>query len=117
MSLKLARQGDVAILSLVNDIDMEDVVAIKNAIASLMDDACCRLVLDMSRVQHIHAVGFGILAESVRRLRRQQGDLRLSNLNFYVKHVLDLIGMSKIIRTYSSRDAAVESFTCETLAA
>jgi anti-anti-sigma factor len=117
VALKLVRQADVVVIRLIGDIDMEDVVAIKNAMTGLIHEECSQLVLDLGSVQHINAVGFGILAETVRRLRAHQGDLRLSNVSLGIRHVLDLMGMSRFFKIYETRDAAVHSFKALSLAA
>ncbi len=110
VSLKLVCQEEVAVIRLFGDVDMEDVVSIRNAVASIVKGGCYQFVLDFSRVQHINMTGVGILVESLRKLRDLNGDLRLSNLNMRLQHVMEITGILKVFRIFKSQQAAVESF-------
>ena len=110
MSLKLVCRDEIAVICLLGDVDMEDVVSIRNAVAAAVKRGCFQFVLDFSRVQHINMTGVGILVESLRKLRELNGDLRISNLNMQLQHVLELTGVLKIFRIFNHQQAAVESF-------
>ncbi|MBN1596500.1 STAS domain-containing protein [candidate division FCPU426 bacterium] len=113
MTIRLFNEDDVAVISLINDIDMQEVVNIRNTIAQIICSGCHQLVLDLSRVQHINATGIGILAESLRRIRQLQGDLKLAGLNPQLRNVFALTGMDKFFHIYHNRHAAVQSFKKE----
>jgi anti-sigma B factor antagonist len=100
----------VAIIRLFGDLDMEDMVVVKNLISRLLVDGCGQIVLDFERVQHINATGLGILAERQLQVRKRQGDLRVAGLNPYLQNVFELTGIRRAFRTYPSVDAAARSF-------
>ncbi|MCK5242016.1 STAS domain-containing protein [bacterium] len=110
MTIKLLNEDEVAVVSLFGDIDMQEVVNIRNTISSILHSGCYQLVLDCLRVQHINATGIGILTESLRRIRHLHGDLRLANLNPSLRNIFELTGMTKFFKIYTSRQAAVKSF-------
>jgi len=110
VSLKLVRQDEVAVIHLLGDVDMEDVVSIRNAISSIVEGGCYQFVLDFTRVQHINMTGLGILVESLRKLRDLNGDLRISNLNMQLHHVMELTGVLKVFRIFKHQQAAVASY-------
>lgn len=110
VSLKLVRQDEVVVIHLLVDIDMEEVVSIRNAIASSVEGGCYQFVLDFTCVQHINMTGIGILVESLRKLRDLNGDLRISNLNMQLHHALELTGVLKIFRIFKHQQAAVASY-------
>jgi anti-sigma B factor antagonist len=110
VTIRLEGNDEVAVLSLIGDIDMEEVVDIKNAIASIMSEGCYALVLDLNRVQHINVTGIGILIDSLHRLRALRGDLRLCHLNPYLRHVLEIMGLTRIFRIFENRETAISSF-------
>jgi anti-anti-sigma factor len=110
VTIKLMNEDEVAVVSLIGDIDMQEVVNIRNAISSILHGGCYQLVLDCSRVQHINATGIGILTDSLRRIRHLHGDLRLANLNPTLRNVFELTGMTKFFQIYTTRQAAVKSF-------
>jgi len=110
VTINLFNEDDVAVVTLLGDIDMQEVVNIRNTISSVLHNGCYQLVLDFSRVQHINATGIGILTESLRRIRHLHGDLKLANLNPYLRHIFELTGMNRFFQIYNSRQAAIKSF-------
>jgi anti-sigma B factor antagonist len=110
LPLKLIDYLGVAIIRLFGDLDMEDMVCIKNIVATLIGDGRGRIVVDFARVQHINATGLGILAERLRTVRLSGGDLRLAGLNPYITSVFELTGLKKSFRTFDSCEAAAQSF-------
>ena len=110
MSLKLVHQDAVAVIHLLGDVDMEDVVSIRNVVASMVEGGCYQFVLNFTRVQHINMTGLGIMVESLRKLRDLNGDLRISNLNMQLRHAMELTGVLKVFRIFKHQQAAVESF-------
>lgn len=110
MSIQLRNEDDVAVVSLLGDVDMEEVVNIRNTIATVLHGGCNQLVLDLSRVQHINATGMGILTESLRRIRHLHGDMKLASVNPYVENIFVLTGIKRFFEIYATREAAVKSF-------
>ena len=110
MTVNMLNENEIALITLFGDIDMQEVVNIRNSISSLLHQGCCQIVLDLSRVQHINATGLGILADSVRRTRVLKGDIRLANLNPYLQHVFELTGMNRVFRIYRDRQTAINGF-------
>lgn len=110
MSVKLIRKEGIAIVGLFSDIDMEDVVNVKNLVTSIVADGCYRIVLDFSRVQHINATGLGILADRLRFVRSFNGDLRLAGMNPYIDHVFELTKVKALFKVFATSHEAVRSF-------
>lgn len=110
MTIKFDRIGDVTVIHLKGDIDMEEVVEIRNIISTTIHQRCFRIVLDLERVQHINSTGIGILADSLKRLQALEGDLRLAQLNPYLNKVFELTSMARYFKIYKKRQDAIQSF-------
>jgi anti-sigma B factor antagonist len=117
VTIKLLCENDTAVLTLFGDIDMPEVVNIRNTISSLFQHGCYRIVLDLVRVGHINATGLGILADSLHRARICKGDIKLSSLNVYLQNIFELTEMDKIFQIYPDRDSALEGFKSVKVAA
>ncbi|MEW6516546.1 MAG: STAS domain-containing protein [candidate division FCPU426 bacterium] len=98
---------ETAVVTPLCDLDMPEVVNVRNTLTTLLQRGCAHIVLDFSRVGHINATGLGILAESVRRARWQKGDVVLTGLNPILHSVFELTGMAKMFRIYNDREAAL----------
>lgn len=117
MAIKIEQHGSVTIINLKGDIDMQEVVQIRNVISAMVHEGRYQLVLDLSKVQHINSTGIGILADSLRRLRTMHGDLRLSQLNPYLHNIFELTGMTRYFRIYKKRQEAIRSYKAMNYAA
>lgn len=110
MNYKLTHLDDVIVVRLQHDLDMEDVVILRNLIASLLEGDCHQLVMDFSRVQHLNLTGMGILVEGLRRLRAAEGDLRLASVHPMLRQLLEAMGILKVFRVFPSAESAAASF-------
>ncbi len=117
MAMKFKHNGDVTIINILGDVDMEEVVQLRNAISTMVHEEHYQLVLDLSKVQHINATGLGIMAESLKKLRAVHGDLRLAHLNPYIQQVFNLTDMTRHFRIYARRQDAIQSYHALTYAA
>lgn len=107
----------VAIIRLLGDLDMEDMVRVKNMIAALMAEGCVQVVVDFERVQHINATGLGILVERLRCVRLSGGDLRLAGLNPCLQSIFELTGVKRSFRSFGTAEEAARSFASVVAAA
>lgn len=98
---------ETAVVTPLCDLDMPEVVSIRNTLTTLLQRGCVHIILDFSRVNHINATGLGILAESVRRARWLKGDVVLTGLNPVLRAVFELTGMEKIFRICADRETAL----------
>jgi len=72
-----------------------------------------RVVIDFSSVDFMDSSGLGVLAAGARRLRAQQGDLRLACLADEVRRVFELTRAERLFDIYDDPEAAVRSFAAE----
>ncbi len=110
MAMKFKQNGDVTVINILGDVDMEEVVQLRNAISTMVHEQHYHLVLDLSRVQHINSTGLGIMADSLKKLRAVNGDLRLAHLNPYIQQVFNLTDMTRHFRIYPRRQDAIQSY-------
>lgn len=116
--MQITRKDGVIVLRFLRDIDMEEAVHIKNTVTALIDQDAHHIVLDFERVQHLNAMGLGILADRLRFARAAHGDLRLAGLNPGLQNIFALTGTSPLFRIYPHAEAAVQSYqVCEQFAA
>jgi anti-sigma B factor antagonist len=70
----------------------------------------CNLVVDLSKLEYISSSGLRILLAALKKVRKQQGDIRLAALQPYVREVFDVAGFSQLFKMYDKQDEAVSSF-------
>lgn len=101
---------DVSVIDIVGDIDLREMVRIKDVIGSLIERDQIKVVLNLRSVDHINYLGIGVLLERLKILRNLNGDLKLSGMSPYLKRVFKIVGMDSVFEYYASLEDAIESF-------
>ncbi|MCW5881254.1 MAG: anti-sigma factor antagonist [Anaerolineae bacterium] len=77
---------------------------------NLANENLHRLVVDFQHVTYISSTGLRTLLLAVRRARRQQGDMKLCNLNPAVRKIFRMAGFDMILPLYDTEEQAVAAF-------
>lgn len=101
---------DIEILECRGHLDAPSMVTFKNKLRKLMEKNRNKVILDLARTKDADLAGLGILVERIKEARTADGDIKLCNLNEDLAKTFKLVGVSKLIDTYSSQEAAVRSF-------
>jgi len=80
-------EASVSMIEVSGEIDRRLMRELCALIGSLIDEDRARLVLDFSRVEHLHYQGITLLAERARQLRSLGGDLRIVGASPYVRDI------------------------------
>jgi anti-sigma B factor antagonist len=76
----------------------------------VLEQSDTRVIIDLSRVTRIDSAGLGQLMSCYSHLVRNQGSLKVVNVTPEVKKVMDMTGISSLIRAFSNEQEAVKSF-------
>ncbi|HMB19593.1 MAG TPA: STAS domain-containing protein [Spirochaetota bacterium] len=77
---------------------------------TLVNGGAQKIVVDMRNVEYIDSAGIGILINTAKMLRKDKGDLVISNVTEGVKVVLDVINLEKFIKFFNTDIEAVNHF-------
>ncbi|MCC6240915.1 MAG: STAS domain-containing protein [Phycisphaerales bacterium] len=69
------------------------------------------ILLDFSNVDHLSSAALGMLINANSRLRKKNGQLRLTSIKPQIFEVFVITKLNKLFRIYANRDEAMESFT------
>jgi anti-anti-sigma factor len=105
-------QFDVEVLDCSNRLDATTMVKLKQRLNQFVKRNHKNVLIDLSKTKHVDLAGLGILIERLRSFRALNGDIKLCNLNRQVFDTFRLVGVSKLIETYESREEALRSFCC-----
>ena len=104
-----AKDG-VDILRCKGDMNATAMVTFKNKVSRLMRRNHKRVLLDLNRTKHVDLAGLGILVERIKKIRSIDGDIKLCNVPPQVRETFRLVGVSKLIESYTSEEEAIRSF-------
>ncbi len=76
----------------------------------VLEQSDTRVIVDLSRVTRIDSAGLGQLMSCYSHLVRNHGSLKVVNVTPEVKKVMDMTGISSLIRSFNDEQEAVKSF-------
>ncbi len=102
--------GQVNVVRCNGDLNATAMVTVKNKVRRLMSKNHKNVLLDLSSVKHVDLAGLGILVERIKKIRDVDGDIKLCNVQPQVNETFRLVGVSKLIESYPTKEAALRSF-------
>lgn len=100
----------VDVLTCSSRLDATEMVKIKQRMNQLLKRNHKKVLLDFMKTEQVDLAGIGILIERVKMLRSLDGEIKLCNLNSQVSDTLRMVGVSKLLESYDSREEALRSF-------
>ncbi|RMG14278.1 MAG: STAS domain-containing protein [Deltaproteobacteria bacterium] len=86
---------------------------LRQAIHEAVGRGIRRVVLDLSRVDHVAYPSLGTLVERAGRLRAVGGDLKIVGASPYLKKIFRFAGVFPHLATYETVDEALSAFEAE----
>ena len=105
--------GDVAVVTPnVEHFDASNADDFKREVAPVLKEHR-KMVVDLGRVQFVDSSGCGALLSCLKTLTENHGDLKICQVNKYVRQVFDLIRLHRICDVFDTRDEAVKAFAAK----
>lgn len=109
-------RGDVLVVGIIGELDLASAPMVRQELLArvLQQDGQPRVVVDLLGVDHLDAIGIGVLLAGVVATRSRQGDLALCRAEPQVRAVLELTRVDEILPIHPSIDAAVDALRAAT---
>jgi anti-sigma B factor antagonist len=109
--------GDIAIVDISGRIVLgEESASLRTVISDLLNGGQKKILLNLGDVSYIDSSGLGQLVSTFTTVRRQNGELRLFNLNNKVHDVLQITKLYTVFEISDDEATAVKSFSRSTSA-
>jgi anti-sigma B factor antagonist len=110
--------GDVTVLNLKGRMIFEEGdTPFRDHVDALVATGRTKLVLDLAGVTYIDSAGLGMLVAKYVSLHRQGGDIKLLHPTARCEELMRITHLSDVFETYPSEEAAVKSFTVDSIGA
>lgn len=101
---------DVTVLELTGKISLgRESQRIETIVQDLLRQNDKKIILDISRVDHLDSTGIGILAYCYGTVNRSNGELRIAGASGKVLHLLQITRLDKVLPLCDSVEAARSS--------
>lgn len=102
--------GNVYVVSLNGRLDAYAANDVEKKLDSLLTSAKVQLVVNLKGLEYISSSGLRVLLAALKKMRKQQGDIRLACLQPYVKEVFDIAGFTQLFKMFEKEEEAMDSF-------
>jgi len=73
---------------------------------SLIGSGCTMVIIDLEKTEYISSSGLRVLLASLKKVRKQQGDIMLARLAPDIIQVFEMSGFDKLFNIFESVEAA-----------
>ena len=102
--------GDVTLVEVSGRIDSMNANQFGEALIGEIDSGKMHIVLDLASVDYMSSAGLREIVSALKKVKRGQGDLRISQPSERVLEVLEMAGLDTILQIFPSQDDALNSF-------
>ena len=110
MEISEKTAGNVNIIYLNGRLDAYAANDVEKKLDSLISAKQLNLVVEFSRLEYISSSGLRVLLSGIKKVKKEQGDIRLACLQPYVREVFDIAGFTQLFQIFNSEEDAVNSF-------
>ena len=103
-------QDGIAIVRVCGHLDAHTAPQLEAALLSLLDRSALSVVLDLEELGYISSAGLGVLTGTLGTFRERGGDLKLAATPPGAYRVLDLLGFTRLLDLYETRQQAIAAF-------
>ena len=101
---------DVTVLEAAGSLDLNTVDQFEAAFNAFFRKGQYRIILDLAKLDYISSAGIGVLVGNIKDIRKNRGDIKLSNIHPNVYRVFELMDLFKIFHSHASEREAVMAF-------
>jgi anti-sigma B factor antagonist len=111
LELAERKSGGVVILGLTGRLDAYSAAEVEKKLDGVIQAGCVKMVLNLERLEYISSSGLRVFLSQLKKVRKQQGDIKLACMKPYIREVFDIAGFTQLFNIFENEDAANSSFT------
>ena len=105
------RDGEgVSVIDLMGYLDAHTAPDLENAFQKLLNEKKFNIVVNCKDLSYISSAGLGVFMAFIEDVRKNQGDIKLTNMSPKVYNVFDLLGFPILYEIYKDELEAVKKF-------
>jgi anti-sigma B factor antagonist len=111
MDIVEKKMGKVNVLSLSGRLDAYSAGEIEKKLDSLIEGGQPNLVMDLEKLEYISSSGLRVFLSALKKVKKQQGDIKLACMKPFIKEVFDIAGFTQLFNIFDTQEAAVSGFS------
>jgi len=107
LQLSTRSEGDWTVVEVGGEIDVYTAPTLREQLITLVTEGHQHIVVDMERVEFLDSTGLGVLVGGLKRVRAQDGALRLVCTQERILKIFRITGLEKVFPIHTSVAEAV----------
>jgi anti-sigma B factor antagonist len=95
-------------INIEGEIDVYTSPKVKEALNDLIQKGNYNIIVNLEGVSYIDSTGLGVLIGALKRVKENNGDIKLVCTNLQIKKIFDITGLIKIFEIYDSEELALK---------
>lgn len=105
------REGEgISVLELKGYLDAHTAPELENTFQKLLNEQKFKIVVNCKDLSYISSAGLGVFMAYIEDVRKNKGDIKLSNMTPKVYNVFDLLGFPILYEIYKDEQEAISRF-------
>lgn len=96
-------------LDLEGEVDVYTAPTLRQEIMDQVDGGVKHLLVNLAKVEYLDSTGLGILIGGVKRIKEQNGSLKLVGPSARITRIFEITGLNKIFDVYASEGDALSA--------
>jgi anti-sigma B factor antagonist len=110
VELNTYSNNTIKILAVSGEMNAVTSKEVENRLTNLIMGGNKKLIVNLAGLNYISSAGLRVFLAGNKLIKKQKGELRISNLNDLVKEVFEISGFTMIFDIYPDEAAALEDF-------
>ncbi|TET46978.1 anti-sigma factor antagonist [Candidatus Aerophobetes bacterium] len=110
MQISRKEEKGIHIFSLDGRFDAHSAGDVEKELNLTISKGARKLLLDMDGVEYISSAGLRVLLAVAKKLKKEEGEIKICCLKPYVKEVFDIAGFTQIFKIYDTTEKAIQEF-------
>ncbi|NIR48874.1 STAS domain-containing protein [candidate division KSB1 bacterium] len=105
-----SENGDISILYIKGYLDAHTAQDLENQFQQLIDDKKYNIVVNFKDLNYISSAGLGVFMGFIEDIRKNGGDIKMTNMKPKIYRVFDLLGFPTLYDILDEEEKAIEKF-------
>ena len=110
MEISEKKSGNTSVITLSGRFDASSADDMERKLDSLIDAAQVRLVINLEKLEYISSSGLRVFLAALKKVRKQQGDIKLACLKPFIKEIFDIAGFTQLFNIFDTEETAINSW-------
>lgn len=110
MEISESKIGDINNIAISGKLDAYSSGDLEKKLEALINGGSVQFVINLEKVEYISSSGLRVFLAGLKKVKKQNGDIKLACMQSNIKEVFDIAGFTDLFNIFNTVESAHESF-------